>query len=185
MKSNKTFVSVSIYIRIVTTCGMNPLSRMPNMSLQFLFKSNQIMITTKATVLPCSYMQVWSLAPFKQIFIPPARMTVLQFVIIYGFVRGVCQPCMLHNVPGEIDVLSSTCFKAVKPGRQQQTERPTQPGKKQNKERPYWCCLHIFVEEYVGLCVLMPRSNGWRVPVSVKWVSVKCLYCLGECEGTI
>ncbi|KAK6293609.1 hypothetical protein J4Q44_G00359350 [Coregonus suidteri] len=95
-------------------------------------------------------------------------MTVLQFVIIYGLVRGVCQLCMLHNVPGEIDVLSSTCFKAEKSGKQQQTERLTQPGKKTNKERPYWCCLHICVEDYLGLCILTSRSNGCTAPVSVK-----------------
>jgi hypothetical protein len=60
---------------------------------------------------------------------------------------------MLHNVPGEIDVLSSTCFKAVKPGRQQQTERPTQPGKKNKTKRDLTGAVYTSVWRTIWACV--------------------------------
>lgn len=129
------------------------------------------MITTKATLLPCCYMQVCGLAPFKQIFIPPAKMTVLQFVIIYGLVRGVCQLCMIHNVPGEIDILSSTCFKAVKPSRQQQTERPTEVGKPKQRET----LLVLFTHLCGGVCGFVCFD------ATLKWLKGSCLSEMGEC----
>ena len=78
---------------------------------------------------------------------------------------------MLHNVPGEIDVLSSTCFKAVKPGRQQQTERPSEAGKPKQRET----LLVLFTHLCGGVCGLVCFD------ATLKWLKGSCLSETGEC----